>query len=81
MGHQVAFLSRGLGETFPTILAFIWLFAGVDSFMRSEVPRLSKLFGAELALKWLLAGVDSHVNLKIRKRSIKEADVYTKSFA
>ena len=66
----MAFLSRGLCETFPTVLAFKWLFAGVNSFMRSKVPGLSKLFGTELALKWLLAGVDSHVNLRIRIRSI-----------
>ena len=69
MSHQVAFLSGGLGETFPTVLAFIWLFASVNSFMRSKVPGLSELFGAELALKWFLASVDSHVNLKIRKRT------------
>lgn len=69
MGHQMAFLSGGLGETLPTVLAFIWLFAGVNSFMGSKVPGLSKLFGAVLALKRFLAGVDSHVNLKKRKCS------------
>ena len=66
----MAFLSRGLGETFPTVFAFIWFFASVNTFVGSKVPGLSKLFRAELTLKWLLAGVDSHVNLKIRKRSI-----------
>ena len=77
MDHQVAFLSRGLGETLSTVLAFIWLFTGVNSFMGSKVPGLSKLLGAELALKWLLAGVDPHVNLKIRKRSIHQSDLRT----
>lgn len=70
MGHQVTLLSRGLGKTFPTVLALVWFFAGVDSFMRGKVPGLSKLFGAELALEWLVAGMDPHVNLKIRKRSL-----------
>lgn len=60
-------LSRGLRETFSTVLAFIWFFSSVNPLMRSEVPGLSKLFGAQPALEWFLAGVDPHVNLKMRK--------------
>ena len=67
MGHQVTLLSGGLGETFPTVLAFIWLFTRVNALMRGKVPGLSELFGAETALEWLLAGVDPHVNLEMRK--------------
>ena len=65
MSQQVAFLSRGLGKTFPTVLAFIWLLASVDPLMRCQVPGLSKLFGAIPALEWFLTGMNPHVNLKI----------------
>ena len=64
MSQQVAFLSRGLGKTFPTVLAFIWLLASVDPLMRCQVPGLSKLFGAIPALEWFLTGVNPHVNLE-----------------
>ncbi len=64
MSHQVALLSRGLGKTFSTVLAFIWFFSSVNPLMRSEVPGLSKLFGAEPTFEWFLAGVDPHVYLK-----------------
>lgn len=72
MSHQVALLSGGLGETFSTILAFIWLFTSVNPLMRSEVPGLGKLLGAEPALEWFLSCVDPHVNLKIEIKIICE---------
>lgn len=72
MGHQMALLSGGLGKTFSTVLAFIWLFTCVNSFMRSKVPGLSELFGTESAMEGFLASVNSHVNLKIRKEYFRK---------
>ena len=63
----MAFLRGGLGETFSAVLAFKWLFACVDPFMRRKVPGLSELFRTEPALEWFLASMNPHMNLKIGK--------------
>ena len=64
MSHCVALLSGGLGKTLSTVLALKWLLTGMDSLMRSKVPRLSELLRAETALEWLFSVVNAHMNLK-----------------
>ena len=64
MNHHVALLCGGLGKTFATVLALIWLFTGMDSLVRSKVPGLSKRLGAVLTKKWFVSTVNAHVNLK-----------------
>ena len=60
-------VSGGLGKAFPTLLALIWLFTGMDSLMRGKVSGLSESFGAESTLEWLFTRVNTHVHLKTNK--------------
>ena len=69
---HVVLVGGGLGETFATLLALIWLFSRVDSLMRSKVPGLSESFGAEPALEWLLTRMNTHVHLKGEKFKVSE---------
>lgn len=52
-------------ETFPSLLEFIWLLAGVGSLMRSELLAPTEAHSTFLAFIWLFPSVDDLMRNKV----------------